>query len=698
MSKKVTKPLTTVKHFRLLLSLIIILGFFPCSAQETKPKNPLADAIAYMEAYNSNNYQKAISILSLYRDTVSRGEGSQEYLTKWIQVPDTIGMGNDSFNSFSTAEYVEYKSLALSSDSNMSISSISTPLTEALSSLIASRFKEELSIAFLEGFRNKLNDEESELKVFFPITLNVLLNEDVFNTSLWLTTLRAALDADLQNLPSKVPHLLELINKNIEDVKVKVILEISAELYEPTVQFINNPNQSYVLVKSALEQFNVKVKTDSMRGSKLDNTLRISEYLIGELGNQEGTDWISTGELNKLKDLNFLKTFYGFVLEKNKAELRELPINTTAGETNLYNFLADPSNVPATITHLKGIVDGVLKVAEDRKALKRSIDKARISGQNVDIKEYISFGESVFDEIILIADLTWLEGSMPEDEADKITVVLKDVKELFPFAIGIKKNIETRNYSKVLVDILNYLPKVVDQKELDKSVLFAEFLKYANLAVGLASAKTAEEMAAVINAAALPVQSYRLKRKSPFSITLNAYAGGFYGVENLNNKDVKNQTAGLLAFAAPVGVGFNWALGTKYKEGKFGGAQYKNKRLEDESRYLGRHSLSLFVSVIDIGALAAYRLKDDQTPVDEIELQNIFAPGAQLIFGFGRTPLSLGAGIQYGPELRRVEAADNALTPVIESRGWRFGVSLMVDIPLLEVHKKATRASKHNKS
>jgi len=209
---------------------------------------------------------------------------------------------------------------------------------------------------------------------------------------------------------------------------------------------------------------------------------------------------------------------------------------------------------------------------------------------------------------------------------------------------------------------------------------------------------SSEEMATVIEAAALPVQSYRLKRNSRFSISLNSYAGVFFASEQLNNSNAKNKTSGLIGVTAPVGIGFNWGLTTK-DENDY--SKYPSKttvkkgggKIEKSSYYKG-HSLSLFTSLVDVGALATFRLNDDQTPVDELEWQNVLAPGAHIIWGIGKTPLSLGVGAQYGPELRKVTAKEGVATTTINSRGWRFGVSFIVDIPLLQLYRKTDKIVK----
>jgi len=101
----------------------------------------------------------------------------------------------------------------------------------------------------------------------------------------------------------------------------------------------------------------------------------------------------------------------------------------------------------------------------------------------------------------------------------------------------------------------------------------------------------------------------------------------------------------------------------------------------------GGKSLTLFIPIIDVGALASFRLRDDSSKVaSEVQLKNIFAPGAFLYFGFGKCPISIGAGAQIGPQLREVTAKN---INVDKNYYIRYGISVCVDIPILNFYTKS---------
>jgi hypothetical protein len=122
-----------------------------------------------------------------------------------------------------------------------------------------------------------------------------------------------------------------------------------------------------------------------------------------------------------------------------------------------------------------------------------------------------------------------------------------------------------------------------------------------------------------------------------------------------------DQRVGLIA---PVGLALNHGLG-----GRAG-------------------SVSLFAPLLDVGAIAEFRLKNDSTELDEsIKLGNIFSPGAYIVYGFGANiPLAIGIGGQYGPGLFKVEGNDTGGTRnVYKNPEWRWNIFLAVDIPLFNL-------------
>jgi hypothetical protein len=191
-------------------------------------------------------------------------------------------------------------------------------------------------------------------------------------------------------------------------------------------------------------------------------------------------------------------------------------------------------------------------------------------------------------------------------------------------------------------------------------------VKYGTFMAGVATAKSSDEVQAVIEATALPPGSSITKTYSVFNVAINSYLGVFYGHEYI--KDVTNSRPfNSWGISAPVGVSFS-----------FGFPKCK--------KYFG--ALTVFGSAIDLGAVAAFRLSspgDSAAKIPTVTLESIVAPGAFVFLSrLFNTPMSFGAGYQYCPSLRKVTVDNNEVV----SPATRLILILTVDIPLFNVYTK----------
>ena len=192
-----------------------------------------------------------------------------------------------------------------------------------------------------------------------------------------------------------------------------------------------------------------------------------------------------------------------------------------------------------------------------------------------------------------------------------------------------------------------------------------KILKYGNLAASIAKAETSDEVEAAIEAIALPSGSSSIKRKSISNVALNAYVGLAGGREHNGETDDTKFSFGV---NAPVGIAISWGhrLSKQHKE---------------------RGSSSAFLSLIDLGAITTFRFGDDETEdIPEIKLENIFAPGLYYVYGIRNSPVSIGLGGQFGPQLRKVTSENLDLQ---SKPTFSFKLFIAVDIPLLNFYTKS---------
>lgn len=650
-----------MKYSIALVAFILLFVYAPYNvlAQDKKDRFPLSDAIKFVGGDN----QLKSKILKAYDADINVWENN-----KFV---DVTGI---DFISLTRNEVLEIND----AQSGASGNPLGAPLIDALGTVIAKRFKEELTLAFLDNFREKLKNEKY-LGALFPNARLILLYDDPFNHKVWLTSFRGALDKDLRAIPDNMPNLLNEIKvKSNLNEKQTQLLEALIAVYSPVAKVFKNPEDSYLSAVSLLENLSGINKENK----NLSSGLMLMRVLIKEMGNSKYDNWADDLALSKLKNFNVAKVFIGLTIEKYKEAFEGESVKIENGSSlKLYQFLNSDhlksinpisSYITSTIQHVEVISEKL----NDLKSLKETRSE---EGKKLMYSDFLPLINQSTESLGALLDDTTLRNiGLRIEGVNKIPELLSKVNASTQFIKIIKENIDSKDYSKLVVSALAFISENIPEDKLESSAALKEFAKYASFAVNLAGAETSEEMTAAIESSILPVQSYRLKRNNAFSISVNSYAGVFAAKEFLLNDDAKNETSSLIGFTAPIGVGFNFGFNKPKIEN--GVIVKNNKKLIS--------SLSIYASIIDVGAITTYRLTNDETPVDGIQWQNIFAPGAYLVFGIHNTPLALSIGGQYGPELRSVTAVEGVATPTIDSRAFRFGMSLTVDIPFFHLYSK----------
>lgn len=214
-------------------------------------------------------------------------------------------------------------------------------------------------------------------------------------------------------------------------------------------------------------------------------------------------------------------------------------------------------------------------------------------------------------------------------------------------------------------DVQNYFKK----RDKEQSNFLSKFNTYGTLIANVATAQNSDEVKAAIEASVLPVGSSRIKRHSDWSITANAFVGGFYGrafykeqIDGITEK----RSIDTFGITAPIGVSFN--------KGNL-------------ALFNSRSVLGINLQLIDLGSLVNFYMQEGDgasLPRDtKIQLGDIIAPGGSISYSIGDTPFTLMGGVQYVPTLSRMEtiSTNNEFKPLT----WRVHIGLVIDIPLFNL-------------
>lgn len=183
--------------------------------------------------------------------------------------------------------------------------------------------------------------------------------------------------------------------------------------------------------------------------------------------------------------------------------------------------------------------------------------------------------------------------------------------------------------------------------------------KYGDFIAGLIDARTRREVDGLLQQIADPPGSSRIKRKSPLTVSLNAYFGGTVGWESWNGDALaKNETFLSPALTMPVGITLS---------GLFGQA---------------KESFSAFISFLDVGAVLTYKPKSLASVESDFTFKNVFKPGIQLHWNIKKSPFYLGVGWQYGPQYISVNEKQKTVSAN------RYFLGFGVDVPIRTIYQR----------
>ncbi|AYB32606.1 hypothetical protein [Chryseolinea soli] len=540
-------------------------------------------------------------------------------------------------------------------------------VADGLGIFIAERFKEELTMRYLESFRRKLTEEEStyHFSQLFPKTYDVLQTyANVFDYKALLTALKEAFKDDLDNASQNViPFVEKNLGKNTPELNSLFLIydEITNKIPQA-----ENP-------LSALAEIVSNPYYDSIGNQSPQGYFKIVSTFANALRNTDGTFINSSdvsGFFKKFQDPLYAQAFWGLFLEKNHASLAASAVTSS---TSAYDVLNNK-----TASDLLGLVkpftDIVAAVKEfnnnpEKKDIAALVKRLRpsIATLSVQLKPFLdSATQAKIQTALGLGDHLVNIYLLAKEEKYGLVVVelLKTVE-----ATGLK----TKNPN--LYDILN---------------------KYGTFIANVAQAKSGQDVKEALDIAALPVGSYKIKRNTLSEISLNAYPGLALGMEFRQDTPTANTnvspTTGVIAFTAPIGLGFNWGnrkdtlRASNRKTADRNEYMTYTKGGQKRSRVVTGSSHSLFISVIDIGAVTAFRINDDDTEkLPEFTWENILAPGVFYIYGIKNSPLSIGGGLQYGPQLRKITATNAEISESMFSAR----IFLSVDVPLFSFFSRA---------
>lgn len=548
-------------------------------------------------------------------------------------------------------------SSALSAFGNLNVANVA----DGLAKFLIKRGKEELNIAFFTRMKNFLDDPaHPECKTLFPATTAMLENILSYQYAEFIQSLREAFQSDLANLIVNLNQLIDLpkfqlLLKNLPEIRIairsaKIVSELSqSATYKPL-----NPAVVIDHLAGLAEWQDIH---PNLAGSwKLLNV--ISQSVL----NNEGDHiWVTLGELNGLvNDSIKLRIFLGLLYQKtagiefvNGTEKISVQTFLTKNAGNIYTV----SNLVENFALLANDIDRTIADLKDKNGPLTDDDFYSYIGKAINITEYgftianqVKPGVANNEYIVMARNANDLYKSIYSKNYSVAAMNLYNILDkIFVHAKDLAKEKITRK-SLVAADSVN-LVQAVSNNSFPDQKLVNGILKYGNFLASIVKAESSDEVQNAIEAAALPAGSYSIKQKAVFNISLNGYIG--YAWDFGHGSGVY----------APLGFTFATRLT------KIGG------------------SVGVFISLIDVGSVASYRLSNGTTDSlkQQIRLESIFSPGAQLMIGIPKTPIALFGGWRLTP--KQFYSKQDGFT-VIDHKS-AFNAGIVIDIPITTIFNKS---------
>ncbi|KAI9459585.1 hypothetical protein F5148DRAFT_1287114 [Russula earlei] len=596
-------------------------------------------------------------------------------LRKYLAIDQTIQSQFVLKNPFTKSYFSD--TWTSSSDGPLSFSSVVssvggldvTNIADGLAKFLVKRAKQELSMAFFDKLKTAL-DSAKDLQILFPQTTNLLkaMGDQVYNYEAYLQNLREAFKKDISNLPKNMPGLITggtdsaYFNKH-QDVKASLL----------SACYIVNAIQEQQHPGDMLEYYPVEYLDSLLYFKGSIQTLQLLSASLKDTATSDSAAyWVSIKKVQALvTDKDAFQIYLGLLYQKALTQYDSIHFNKQFTLISLFNAIPVDKFDSCYTPYKKYIQGFAVKLDVLNKAIK---SYSKPANDSLALELYAKYFQNSVDMIAYastVSDLPYFNQSAIKDLPAKLKPYLNVAYAVEDLAVAINR----KNYSDAINQAV-YVYKVVIADSTGANKTLASLVQYGGFMATIVTAKNSDDVESAIEAFALPAGSSRIKRESAFNVSVNAYAGLYAGYEKYLGDAPKWPFSKVNSYGitAPIGVAISWG----------------HRILPFTRTCADGWSSSLFISLIDLGAVTAFRFGDSTSQAPVIQLKNILSPGAFLSIGIPKTPLSVNFGAQIGPNLRSITNSSGTTSANNDDKAYiRFSASFCVDLPLLNLYTKS---------
>ncbi|MGX1930187.1 hypothetical protein [Flagellimonas sp. 2504JD4-2] len=552
--------------------------------------------------------------------------------------------------------------------------SAQSTIIDGTAKFLAERFKEDITTLYIDKFRKKL-DEIEELKGLYPKTHSFLKTANVFDYRSLGNDFKEAFEEDLKNVLVNLSNYVENtdgLSSNLKNKGVYYPLDFALQLsdklikgYHPIeiLDFLENRYENHPDAAAFKSYYNVihgmNLLQYNIQRRKVDDV----DYVLNK---QFENIWLRFKDLKRLDSDKKIELFAAMIYHQDPVYFSTV-------------LKIDITGIAGGVASGKKFLNEVIYPALE---ILNTIENLQSKGKDMTADDYVDI---MSNTLSLIKHINGKEESAERlPQISGFAVIGRNNQQkidLFEFIdkiVDLYKSVQSKEYGYVVTNSLYLTENVLLAAGLSNSKVVKvtqAVNKYGGFMVDIVTADDSDQVKEAIKRNVTKF-SYLDKRSSRFSITVSAHPGIYGGFEQLKTND---ETEANFGITAP--IGFEFAIATA----KEGYAKNESNFIVDDNKIKHRKgsSWSIFASFADIGAAFNYRLNDPESDLpEELTFKQIFSPGISLNHGFRNSPVTIGAGIQYTPELRKVTA--NAIET--SSNSLRFMIRLSWDIPLIKIY------------
>lgn len=541
---------------------------------------------------------------------------------------------------------------------------------EGFARFLLKRAQEEAAEYLLEQCASLIH-EYPEIQQLLPSSSAKLLKElESKSVTSIVATLPECFKADMRNLPGCIVGLGEMSvveNKAAEKRRdaYKAFFEtpsgFSAEMLALVYEDIRAGRSALSLFSDiATAATNASAQIGQPAGPSAEqycatlSYLRLMHLFAESFWNKEKANWIGSDLVAScFADETSRRFYFGLLYERVTMASEKVPIRLD-GRSDIVSLLAANSS---KVLGASDLVSSLAHGLEVTNALAESIAEA--GSDTAAVKSAAARYTSAMGDFAAAV----LDPALPKklgisEESSRISSILASMHSAVVAGLDMGRALCESDYVAAFDAALAYFESIASSPDAGEAAIaidhvIAGLSRFGEVAAAIASAEDAEDVESILSTYALGPTSYRTKFNHRFSIALNAYVGadvawdigggGSYAPDNLG------------AYA-PLGLALSWATRCAFPS-----------------------SVSLFVGLLDIGAVAAYRLEDSDAQMPDLELKDLFSGSVNLVFGVSKSPFSLGFGMRLGPALRSIGSGGET---VLGDNPWQIHAFAGVDIPI----------------